>query len=984
MNADVTPVVPMWAGIDTEWYLRQYSQDLTEVEHTSAALVAFYHTEGVKRRHSPNPYFDERWYLAHNADVAGAVAEGSFASGFEHYGLTGHKQRSPHWLFSESFYFSEHNDLTADMLRNGRFVNGYDHYLRTGDREFRSGHWMFDPGMHRSATLGAEQAPVNGGEYSRFVSGDRRVASTARISWYFDPDWYLTTYPAVREEIQAGQWSCALEHYLCNAAPASFNPNAHFDEDYYRNLYPEIHPLLESGRIRNSFEHFLRYGATERRSPNAQIDLQDYFKSVQVQTDLEQRHFRDVFAHYESTGGKAPQPPGTLTIDEEDGRKLFRMTCNNLLPGLVRHPMDFQFSEPKLTVILVAANHFAFTMATLASLRSNFQREMQVILVDNGSKDEVSKIELYVKGLEVVRFRYNTGFVDACNAALKLAKADTTLYLNNDVQLNPGAVQNALVRLWSEHDIGAVGGKIIRSHGKLQEAGSIIWRDGLTVGYLRDMDPNVPEANFVRPVDFCSAAFLLCKTALLRSLDGFDTDYRPAYFEEADLCIRMRKLGYKIMYDPAVSLIHYEYASSNSDMAMRLIGRNHPIFRRKNAEFLRRQSFRQASFVTTARSAASGQRRILFIEDRLPFRHLGSGFTRSNDIVHLMAEFGHHVTIYPIYKATETLSAIYKAFPDTVEVIYDRELPDLETFLTERSGYYDAIWIARTHNADRLASILERCAPHIPTPRIILDTEAIASARLAEREKVVGTAEQATTQDLGTMVRRELGSAFLCQRIVAVNELDAKLVRDTGFADVEVLGHVQTPEPAPRGWKERSGLLFLASIPDAGSPNLDALSWFSSSVLPLLETMLPSEVEFIVAGNIARRIDLSLLRQNRRVKIYGPVADLKSVYDTSRVFVAPTRFAGGIPYKIHEAAAYGLPIVASPLLCRQVGWTAGEDIACGSIEDPGQFAEAIVRLYDDEEAWSAMQQNALRRIREENSPKHYRERLSGILSRLFA
>jgi glycosyltransferase involved in cell wall biosynthesis len=234
------------------------------------------------------------------------------------------------------------------------------------------------------------------------------------------------------------------------------------------------------------------------------------------------------------------------------------------------------------------------------------------------------------------------------------------------------------------------------------------------------------------------------------------------------------------------------------------------------------------------------------------------------------------------------------------------------------------------------------------------------------------------------MTRDELNAAFISQRIVAVNQLDADLIKSIGFGDVEILGHVQTARQAPPGWESRHGLLFLASIPDEFSPNLDALSWFSAKVLPILDSMLPPDAKVAVAGNIASKIDLSLLRRNRRVEILGRVDDLAALYDRYRVFIAPTRFAGGIPYKIHEAAAHGIPIVASKLLCHQVGWTEGKDIASASIDNPQQFADAIVGLYANQQTWTAMQASALERIRNENAPAHYTEQLAGILSRVFA
>jgi GT2 family glycosyltransferase len=975
---------PLWAGFDADWYKRSYSADLTDIEQTPASLEAFYHGSGVRLRHSPNRYFDERWYLATYPDVAAAVSQGTFVSGFEHYGLNGHAARSPHWLFHERFYRSENADLTADALKAGVYANGYDHYLRTGDREFRSGHWLFNPAMHRMATASAANETPRTGEFSRFLSGDRSVGSTHRLSWYFDPVWYLAAYPEVGREIKEGLWSCALEHYLCNKRPADFDPNADFSEAFYRSTNPDVARLVGEGRSRNGFEHFLRYGAAERRKPHPEVDLQNYFRAVSVQSEIEQGHFADAFAHFEAKGGRQRKSAVETQISEADGKRLYAITCENMIPGLVRHPIDFTCTQPTLSVIVVAHNRFTFTLATLASLRANYPGAMQVILVDSGSRDAVARIETIVKGLDVIRFRYNIGFVEGCNAGLERVRAEATLFLNNDVLLNPGAVQNAMARLWATESAGAVGGKVIRPHGLLQEAGSIVWRDGWISGYLRDQDPNVPEANFVRAVDYCSAVFLLCKTEVLRQLKGFDTDYSPAYFEEADLCLRMRKIGFSTIYDPAVSLQHYEFATGDHADAHRLMERNHPTFRRKNAEQLRRQSFNQPSLVTAARAIAPGQRRILFIEDRLPFRYLGSGFTRSNDIIHAMDALGYHVTVYPIYKATETVGEIYRAFPDTVEVIFDREMPDLEEFVAARSNYYDAVWIARTHNAQRLAPLLARAAAHLPTHRVVLDTEAVAAARTVERNKVVGgPPDGSAALGLREMVEAELSCAFVSQRVVAVSELDAALIRDAGIADVEILGHMQSAEPSPRGWEPRSGLLFFASIMDANSPNLDALGWFSAKVLPILDRELPPDVVFGVGGYLGKRVDLSLLRRNPRVKMLGTITDLNALYGRFRLLIAPTRFAGGIPYKVHEAAAHGLPVVASPLLCRQVGWEPGKAIVSISIDDPQACAASIIEIYNDEEMWSAIQANALSRVREENGRDMYLDKLAGILARVF-
>ncbi len=124
--------------------------------------------------------------------------------------------------------------------------------------------------------------------------------------------------------------------------------------------------------------------------------------------------------------------------------------------------------------------------------------------------------------------------------------------MDSAVELAPGALAAALRRLQSDAGIGAVGGKLVGAHGRLEAAGGIVWRDGTTLGYLRDGSPLAPEANFVRDVDFCSTTFLLLRAALLHQLEGFDEAFAASGYADVDLCLRIAEAGSRVVYDPAV------------------------------------------------------------------------------------------------------------------------------------------------------------------------------------------------------------------------------------------------------------------------------------------------------------------------------------------------------------------------------------------------------------------------------------------------
>ncbi|MDQ2802788.1 MAG: hypothetical protein M3Y41_08920 [Pseudomonadota bacterium] len=91
-----------WNEFDAEWYRRAYA-----LSGSAEEMLQDYLEPGQALGRSPNIFFDELWYRKRNIDVAKSVAEGRFASGFDHYCGSGRESRSPHWLFNPRFYEAE-------------------------------------------------------------------------------------------------------------------------------------------------------------------------------------------------------------------------------------------------------------------------------------------------------------------------------------------------------------------------------------------------------------------------------------------------------------------------------------------------------------------------------------------------------------------------------------------------------------------------------------------------------------------------------------------------------------------------------------------------------------------------------------------------------------------------------------------------------------------------------------------------------------
>ncbi|MDR3521455.1 MAG: glycosyltransferase [Acidocella sp.] len=981
---------PSWAVFDAHWYLRRYQAARERCENRIEAALDDYLNIGASLAYSPNPYFDEAFYCAQNPDVLELVRAGHYQSGFDHFCQYGHRALSPHWLFDDQHYQRLYEDMSIENLDQNGFAGRYDHYLKFGQFEGRQAHFIFDGSYYRQQAI---KAGIDAGDldtfgpYSLFLN--RLYSNTTELppSIYFNPQWYIETGVGVQSDIKSGVFHSAIEHYLCNLNPEIRDPVPEFSEVYYCEANQDINSAIQNGTFRCGYQHFVQFGAFELRRPSPNIDLV-YYRDMnpQVRDDLNSGAVRDAFAHLRLIG--LPQHlvfiPAQLSqrLREDDAKQLFFDKARDQLISFSRQKIDFTSVDPAVSVVMVLFNKFELTMQALASLRNNMVGDIQLIVVDNASVDDTRWIDKYITGASIHHLSENIGYLRAANLALKEVKAGATLYLNNDIELGYEALKSALARLESSPDIGAVGGKIIRTHGLLQEAGSIIWSDGTTTGYMRDTAPSAPEVNFVRDVDYCSAVFLLCRSSILRTMHGFDEDYSPSYYEDVDLCVRIFQAGHRVIYDPAITIYHYEYGSAvHSDVSVALMRRGHKIFQKKHRDFLAKKCNKFENNILRARSVDTRGKNILFLEDTLPLRHLGSGFVRSNDIVNALAQFGYKVSVFPINGTAQDLIKIYADFPSTSELLYNSDINGLEKFLRDRENYYDLLWISRTHNLSRILPILSEVGIDPECLPIILDTEAVTSNRDFLRTQLNGESDQCAFQKMLATEFSEIGA---CRHVIAVNQIEYEQLRSEGVQNVSILGTMRKIDPTQRDFQSRTDILIVASIHQADSPNLDSLIWYMNEILPALSSEMDEVPVLNVVGYVDPSIDLSVFNHQLKIKFHGTVADLAPFYDSNRLFIAPTRFAAGTPYKVYEAASFGLPCVVTDILVKQLGWRDGVELFSASRRDPKRFAAQIAKLYGSAASWQMVRKNAIERIERENSKSGFDRALGDILEQVFA
>jgi GT2 family glycosyltransferase/SAM-dependent methyltransferase/glycosyltransferase involved in cell wall biosynthesis len=683
------------------------------------------------------------------------------------------------------------------------------------------------------------------------------------------------------------------------------------------------------------------------------------------------RERRELALAYE----RLAKTPESLAKDLAQAKARFRRQRTSDLAAFLRGSERLSLPRsdaPEVTIVLVLFNQAELTLHCLRSLLET-RAPSEVVILDNASTDRTGELLDRMDGATVIRSPENLHFLRGVNRAAEVARGGAILLLNNDTWVEPGSIEAAWRRLAEEPDVGAVGGRIVLPNGTLQEAGSIIWNDGSCLGYGRGRRPHDPEFAFRRDVDYCSAAFLMVRREAFETLGRFDERFAPAYYEETDLCMRLRGAGLRVVYEPAVAVSHFEFGSAGTNGAMALQERNRERFVERHAEALAIDHRPSGDGPLEARMRDEGQGRILVIDDRLPVASFGSGLPRATDLLNALRDAGWFVTHYPLQFPEPESHAV--ARPE-LEVVYRRGVAGLPAFLAERSGYYDAVLISRPHNMEYFRRAMALAPEFAARTAVIYDAEAIFANREILKRRVLGL-ESDPARDAAE-IAKELGLADGADVVLSVSETEAATFRDAATGVVRVLGHAIAADPTPAGFEARAGLLFVGALDSDDSPNVDSVAWFIDAVMPLIDARIGTDWRLTLAGRSeAPRLQAY---DSPRVLRLGRVDDLRPLYDAAKALIAPTRFAAGIPMKAHEAAGAGLPLVVTGLLRDQLGWVEGEALAAGDTAEA--FAEACVKVMTDAVAWRRLREGALAAVRADCDPAGFRSSVAALLEPL--
>ena len=244
-------------------------------------------------------------------------------------------------------------------------------------------------------------------------------------------------------------------------------------------------------------------------------------------------------------------------------------------------------SAPRWAAVVVNYEAGPWLAACVRSVLADASAgEPELVVVDNGSHDgSVAALAREFPSVRVLTSETNLGYAGGANRGAAVTRAPVVAVLNPDLEVEPGTAAAMLARLDREPDLAAVGPVVRNPDGSQYPSARTVPSMGDAVGHALfglvrpsnrftrryrqlDVDPARP-----RDVEWLSGAAMWLRRSALQSVGGWDEHYFM-YMEDVDLCWRLRRLGWRVAYEPSGAVLHVQAVSTDRH-PYRMIVRHH-------------------------------------------------------------------------------------------------------------------------------------------------------------------------------------------------------------------------------------------------------------------------------------------------------------------------------------------------------------------------------------------------------------------------
>lgn len=215
-----------------------------------------------------------------------------------------------------------------------------------------------------------------------------------------------------------------------------------------------------------------------------------------------------------------------------------------------------------VSVILPTYNGLSLLQKHLPSvLAAEGMAEAELLIADDGSTDGTAEwLAANVPQARVVRREENGGFARACNAAIREARGELLLLLNNDVSVDPGFLAPLRRALLSDPNIFAVNARILLPERAMLDEGEKVGGFHHGIFYVDTLRQSSAQT---APTLYATACAALYRRDRVEVLGGFDEIFSPFYWEDVDLSYRALRRGWQVLYEPQ-SVVYHQHETTTS------------------------------------------------------------------------------------------------------------------------------------------------------------------------------------------------------------------------------------------------------------------------------------------------------------------------------------------------------------------------------------------------------------------------------------
>ena len=248
----------------------------------------------------------------------------------------------------------------------------------------------------------------------------------------------------------------------------------------------------------------------------------------------------------------------------------------------VRYNLD---SEPKISILIPTKDNDVLLKRCIDGIKNNTNyKNWEIIIIDNNSVTDKSINYLKSLPYKIVRYEEPFNYAKMNNLAAAKANGDYLLFLNDDTKALEPDWLTEMVSICKQDNVGAVGSKLIHNNGTIQSAGTAFLKTGAGFHVFE----NLPDSEFgyfnlhnvIRDVYTNTSACLLIKKVIFTEVGGFDTKF-DLFYGDGDLCVKIRSLGYDIVYTPYAKLLHDGSFTIRKEADVFFSVENHQYFCRK-------------------------------------------------------------------------------------------------------------------------------------------------------------------------------------------------------------------------------------------------------------------------------------------------------------------------------------------------------------------------------------------------------------------